>query len=210
MESNNNLVKSNEKMFYDKNSNKTEKERMFNEEYYYAFNSELVKLRGKCKSILSEFNKYSDYENYEPQKTRLDKLLGSYGDNVYIEPPFFCDYGFNIHVGKNFYANFDCVILDGAEVRIGDNVMLAPRVQILTATHPINAKERIEGLEYSKKIFIGNNVWIGAGAIILPGIRIGNNSVVGAGSVITKDVPDDVVVAGNPGKIIRKIENPES
>lgn len=136
----------------------------------------------------------------------LLELLGSTGNYFYIEPTFRCDYGYNIHIGENFYANFDCVMLDVCEIRIGDNCFLAPGVHIYTATHPLNAQERISGAEYGKPVTIGDNVWIGGRAVINPGVKIGNNSVIASGAVVTKDVQDNVVVGGNPAKIIKHIE----
>lgn len=122
-----------------------------------------------------------------------------------MKPTFRCDYGYNIHVGENFFANYDCVILDVCQVTIGDNCMLAPRVCIYTATHPLDAPTRISGLEYGREVKIGDNVWIGGSAVIVPGVTIGNNVVIAAGAVVTKDVPDNVVVGGNPAKIIKHL-----
>ena len=127
---------------------------------------------------------------------------------VYLEPPFRCDYGSNIKLGKNFYANFNCVVLDMAEVTIGDNVLFAPNVQVLTAGHPLDVKSRDdEGVEFSTPISIGDYAWIGAGVIICPGVNIGKNSVIGAGGVVTKDVPDNVVAVGNPCRVLKPIDN---
>lgn len=136
----------------------------------------------------------------------LKELFGSTGGKLHIEPTFRCDYGYNIHVGENFYANYDCVFLDVCEIQIGDNCFVAPGVHIYTATHPINANERISGAEYGISVNIGDNVWIGGRAIINPGVKIGNNVVIASGAVVTKDVPDNVVVGGNPAKLIKRIE----
>ena len=125
--------------------------------------------------------------------------------DAYITPPFFCDYGWNINLGRNVYFNVNCVILDVARVNIGDNVLLGPAVQIYTPLHPMAAAERRSGLEYARPVSIGDDVWIGGGAIICPGVSIGPRSVVGAGSVVVKDVPADVLVAGNPARIIRSL-----
>lgn len=126
---------------------------------------------------------------------------------AYLEPPFRCDYGANITLGKNFYANFNCVVLDVAPVVIGDNVLFAPNVQIYTAGHPLDVKSRVEeGIEFGTPITIGNNVWLGGGVIVCPGVTIGDNSVIGAGSVVTKDVPANVVAAGNPCRVIRTLD----
>ena len=133
-------------------------------------------------------------------------LLGSTGKLVYMEPTIRFDYGYNTHVGENFFANFDCTILDVCEVRFGDNCMLGPSVQIYTATHPLHPVERNSGEEYAKPITIGNNVWIGGNAVINPGVRVGDNAIVAAGAVVVKDVPANVVVGGNPARVIKEIE----
>tara|TARA_R110002049_G_scaffold72490_7_gene187564 strand:- start:150834 stop:151367 length:534 start_codon:yes stop_codon:yes gene_type:complete len=140
----------------------------------------------------------------ERRRSILNELLGSGGDSVWLEPPFRCDYGTNIYLGEKVYFNFDCVILDVCEVRIGNNVFVAPGVHIYAATHPVDAALR-RTQELGKPVTIGNDVWIGGKAIICPGVTIGDGSVIGAGSVVTKDVPPDVVVAGNPAKVIRKL-----
>jgi maltose O-acetyltransferase len=152
----------------------------------------------------------AQYRNTDPTEidTRyalLGELLGGVGKSVEIEPPFFCDYGSNIYLGENFYANFNCVILDPAEVRIGDNVFLGPGVHLYTAYHPLDPTERNSGYESAKPIWIGNSVWIGGGAIIQPGVRIGENVTIGAGSVVTRDIPSNVVAAGVPCRVIREL-----
>lgn len=134
----------------------------------------------------------------------LKELFGSGGDTVCLEPPFRCDYGTNIYLGEKVYFNFDCVILDVCEVRIGNNVFIAPGVHIYAATHPLDAELR-RTQEFGKPVTIGNDVWIGGKAVICPGVTVGDRSVIGAGSVVTKDVPSDVVVAGNPAKVIRRL-----
>ncbi|WP_028390893.1 sugar O-acetyltransferase [Bacillus cihuensis] len=184
---------------------KTEKEKMLNGELYNAADTELIRERLDARRLTRLYNQTIETEASERTEI-LKELLGSTGDHLIIEPNFKCDYGYNIHVGENFYANFDCVILDVCEVRIGDNCFIAPGVHIYTAAHPLNPHERIAGPEFGKAVTIGNNVWIGGRAIINPGIRVGNNVVIASGAVVTKDVPDNVVVGGNPAKIIKQIE----
>ena len=147
---------------------------------------------------------FSLFGKIERRREILEELLGQVGENIFIEPTFKCDYGYNIKVGDNFYANFDCVILDVCPVNIGKNVFLAPGVHIYTATHPLDAEERCSGAEYGKPVTIGDNVWLGGRSVIAPGVTIGNNVVVAAGAVVVKDVPDNVVVGGNPAKIIKE------
>ncbi len=136
----------------------------------------------------------------------MRRILGHVEDSILIEQPFFCDYGYNISVGKNFYANFNLVILDGAKVTFGDNVFIAPNCGFHTAGHPIDPVERNKGLEYARPITVGNNVWIGASVTVLPGVTIGDNCVIGAGSVVTKDITAGSVAVGNPCRVIRKID----
>ncbi|WP_257350752.1 maltose acetyltransferase domain-containing protein [Pseudalkalibacillus decolorationis] len=185
-------------------SQRSEKEKMLNGELYVAWDEELTKDRELARQLTRLFNETIETE-YGRRTELLKELLGSTGTVVNIEPSFKCDYGFNIHVGENFYANFDCVILDVCEVRFGDNCMLGPGVHIYTATHPLNAVERNTGREYGKPVVIGNNVWIGGKAVITPGVRIGDDVVIASGAVVTKDVPANVVVGGNPAKIIKQL-----
>lgn len=184
---------------------KTEKEKMLNGELYQAMDPILTNERLNARRLSRLFNQTIETEHTERNKI-LKELFGSTGDNLYIEPTFRCDYGYNIHVGKNFYANFDCVFLDVCEILIGDNCFIAPGVHIYTATHPLNAMERISGVEYGKPVKIGHNVWIGGRSVINPGVTIGNNVVIASGAVVTKDVPDNVVVGGNPAKVIKQID----
>ncbi|KKK36306.1 acetyltransferase [Mesobacillus campisalis] len=184
---------------------KTEKQKMMNGEMYNPADPELVKDRENARRQVRLFNQSLETET-ETRANLLKSLFGSTGENINIEPSFRCDYGYNIHTGENFYANFDCIILDVCEVRFGDNCMLAPGVHIYTATHPLHPDVRNSGREYGKPVIIGNNVWIGGGAIINPGVRIGDNAVIASGAVVTKDVPENVVVGGNPAKIIRQID----
>ena len=183
----------------------TEKEKMISSLPYNANDPELVALRRDVRIKLADYNLAKGYDAAELNKT-LKTILGEAGANSWIEPPFYCDYGFNIKAGKDFYMNFDCVILDVAEVIIGDNVMCGPKVQLLTATHSLNAEERnFSGTELGKPITIGNRVWIGAGVIVCPGVTIGDEAVIGAGSVVTRDVPAKVFAAGNPCRVIKDI-----
>ena len=140
------------------------------------------------------------------RKALIRQLLGKTGENFEIRSPFQCDYGYNIEVGENFYMNFNCVILDGAKVTFGDNVFVAPGCGFYTAGHPLDAETRNKGLEYALPIRVGNNVWIGGNVIVLPGVSIGDNCVIGAGSVVTKDIPSGAVAAGNPCRVLRRIE----
>jgi len=184
---------------------KTEKEKMLNGELYNPTSPELVKGRENARRLTRLFNHSLETEG--AVRTELLKVLfGSTGESIYIEPNFRCDYGCNLHVGENFYANFDCVFLDVCEIRIGENCFIAPGVHIYTATHPIDPRERISGTEFGKPVTIGDNVWIGGRAVINPGVKIGNNVVIASGAVVTKDVPDNVVIGGNPAKIIKQIE----
>jgi maltose O-acetyltransferase len=184
---------------------KTEKEKMLNGELYLGSDLELRKEFLNARRLTRLFNQTLETE-VDKRTELLKELFGSTGENLFIEPTFRCDYGYNTYIGENFYANFDCVFLDVCEIRIGDNCFLAPGVHIYTATHPLNAKVRITGLEYGKPVKIGHNVWIGGRSVINPGVTIGNNVVVASGSVVTKDVPDNVLVGGNPARIIKQIE----
>lgn len=182
---------------------KTEKEKMLAGEMYNPADYELAKDRKNSRRLVRIYNQ--TLEDDEDKRIKLLKeLLGATGKNVYMEPNIRFDYGYNTYIGENFYANFDCTILDVCEVRFGDNCMLGPRVQIYTATHPLNPFERNSGKEYAKPITIGNNVWIGGGAIINPGVTIDDNVVIASGAVIIKDVPKNVVVGGNPAKVIKE------
>ncbi len=184
----------------------TEKEKMLSGELYNPMDAVLSKERVDARIKFQRINNLSDKEKKERNKL-LKELIGEFDKNFFIEPPFYCDYGYNIKLGKNVFMNFNCCILDVAEVKIGNNVLIGPNVQLYTAVHPIDIKKRNSWLEYAKPISIGNNVWIGGGAIINPGVTIGNGAVIGSGSVVTKDIPENVVVAGNPARIIKTIDN---
>ncbi|QSX23877.1 sugar O-acetyltransferase [Priestia megaterium] len=185
---------------------KTEKKKMLDGEMYNPADAQLVKDRENARRQVRIYNETLENEG-EKRTQLLKELFGSTGENVHVEPNIRVDYGYNIFVGENFSANFDCTILDVCEVRFGDNCMLAPGVQIYTATHPLHPTERNSGKEYAKTITFGNNVWIGGSAVINPGVTVGDNVVIASGSVVTKDVPNNVVVGGNPAKIIKKIGN---
>ncbi|MCK6256461.1 acetyltransferase [Fictibacillus sp. KIGAM418] len=184
---------------------RTEKEKMIAGEMYLAGDPELINERQAARKLTRIYNQTVETDD-EQRVFLLKQLFGSTKKNLYIEPAFRCDYGYNIHVGENFYANFDCVILDICEVRIGDNCLLAPGVHIYTATHPLHPVERNSGSEFGKPVTIGDNVWIGGRAVINPGVTIGDNAIIASGAVVTKDVPANVAVGGNPARIIKTIE----
>ena len=182
---------------------KTEKEKMLNEELYNANDEELLNLRQKARNLIFEFNN-SHPNELNKRKDLLQKIFNTKND-FFIEPPLHVDYGINTKIGDGTFFNFNCIILDVCNVEIGEKCLIAPNVSILTATHPIDPKIRLTGLELCKKIKIGNNVWLGGGCIICPGVKIGNNVTIGAGSVVNKNIPDNSVAVGNPIKIIKKV-----
>ncbi len=184
---------------------KTEKEKMISGGLYNPLDPQLVAERRRARDLTHALNGTRDEEK-EKRRQILRELIGTAGDNLWIEPPFYCDYGSNITLGKNVFFNFNCVVLDVAPVTIGDNVLFAPAVQIYAATHPVDYQERQSGLEAGKPIVIGSDVWVGGGTIICPGVTIGSRSVIGAGSVVTRDIPDGVFAAGNPCRVIRNLE----
>lgn len=178
--------------------------RMLSGELYMAEGEELGKIRDNMLDKLYQYN-HAHYNNHKLRDELIKEILGGYKDKLKITPPVYFDYGKHTFVGKNFYANFDCIFLDVNTITIGDNVMFGPRVGLYTAGHPIDKDIRITGLEYGLPITIGNNVWIGGNVVVMPGVHIGNNTIIGSGSVVTKDIPSDVIAAGNPCKVIRKI-----
>ena len=182
---------------------KSEKEKLLNEEYYDASGEELTKEREYAKDLCYDYNRTRPSEK-EKLKNIIKKLFKSTGENYKINPPFFCDYGYNISIGENFHANYNLIILDVCEVTIGNNVFIGPNVGIYTAGHPVDVELRNNGVEYGKKIKIGNNVWIGGNVCILPGVTIGDNVTIGAGSVVTKNIPSNVTAFGNPCKVHKK------
>lgn len=181
-----------------------QKERMLSGLPYKAWLDGLSEERLDLRLKIHKFNSCSP-DKKDEMKTMIKDILGKSGNEVFIEPPFHCDYGKNIEVGENFYANFNCVILDVGKVKIGNNVMFAPNVSLYTAGHPIHPKSRNSGYEYGIEITIGDNVWLGGNVVVNPGVHIGNNVVIGSGSVVTKDIPDNVIAAGNPCRVIREI-----
>lgn len=183
---------------------KTEKEKMLANELYLASDTELATENRQAFHLTRLYNGVAA-EDPEQRSQILRELFGKVGKNIQIVPPFHCDYGRNIYVGDNFYMNYGCVILDCNTVHVGDSVLCGPYVQIYTAYHPVDPTVRLTGLELAAPITIGNNVWIGGGVIICPGVAIGDNVTIGAGSVVTKDIPANVVAVGNPCKVIRQL-----
>ncbi|MGM1049069.1 MAG: sugar O-acetyltransferase [Bacillota bacterium] len=182
----------------------TEKEKMLAGLAYKAFGEELLGERQRAKEILFDYNALSPSE-IEKRDSLLKQLLGQTGTNFFIEPPFRCDYGYNISIGEQFYSNYNFTVLDCNRVTIGDHVFIGPNVSIFTAGHAIDPEMRAAEVEFAYPIHIGNRVWIGGGAIINPGVTIGDNSIIGSGSVVTKDIPANVIAAGNPCRVIRAI-----
>lgn len=183
---------------------KTEKQKMLSGELYLANDPELTEEHQRAFRLIRLYNATTETE-LEERQNLLKELFGKVGKNAVITPPFYCDYGSHIYAGDNFYMNFGCVILDCNTVDIGDNVLCAPYVQIYTAHHPIDPTIRLTGKELATPVKIGNNVWIGGGAIICPGVTIGDNTTIGAGSVVTKDIPANVVAVGNPCRVVREL-----
>ena len=178
---------------------------MLSGKLYLAQDPELKRDMAKAKKIIRLFNQSTE-EQPDYRIELLKELFAKTGENLHIEPPFYCDYGCNISLGDNFYANHDCLILDVCKVKIGNFVFFGPRVNIYTAGHPIDAEIRNSLLEFGKPVTIGDNVWIGGNVVINPGISIGDNVIIGSGSVVTKNIPDNVIAAGNPCKVLRKID----
>ena len=184
----------------------SEKEKMLAGELYDAnYNKDLMEDRNKIKDKCFEYNniKPSDIEN---RKKIMKTILGKTKENFLIEQPFMCDYGYNIEIGENFYSNHNLVILDANKVKFGDNVFIAPNCGFYTSGHQLDYETRNKGLEYAKPITVGDNVWIGGNAIVLPGVTIGNNVVIGAGSVVNKDIPSNVVAVGSPCKVVKELK----
>lgn len=174
-------------------------------EIYDANNDlQLIAERDHCKEICFEFNHTRPSEK-ERRREMVEKLFGKVGTSFLVEQPFYCDYGYNIEIGENFFSNYNLVILDEAKVSFGKNVFIAPNCSFYTAGHPLDAEQRNKGLEYARPIIIGNNVWIGGGVTVLPGVTIGDNTTIAAGSIVVKDIPANVLAGGNPCRIIRHL-----
>ena len=182
---------------------RTEREKMLAGELYDPLDPELVAARERARDLCQDLNATRERDQ-EARRGILKALFGRGGESVWMQPPFFCDYGSNILLGERVFFNFNCVVLDVCVVKVGDFTLFGPAVQIYTATHPMNAALRRKQ-EFAKPIEIGSDVWVGGGAIICPGVKIGSKAVIGAGSVVTKDIPDGVFAAGNPCRVIREI-----
>ena len=185
----------------------TEKEKMLAGLIYDAnYDKDLLAEREKCKDLCYDFNHLLP-SNAEKQRELIKRLLGYIKGSFVITAPFWCDYGYNIEIGENFYTNHNCVFLDAAKITFGDNVFIAPNCCFSTAGHPIDSERRNKGLEFARPIKVGSNVWFGAGVTVLPGVSIGDDTVIGAGSVVTKNIPGGVVAVGNPCRVIRDIND---
>lgn len=185
----------------------SEKEKMLAGELYDAnYNKELAVERQKAKNLCYEYNQVKPSNQQEKNKI-MKEILGKTKGDFLIEQPFMCDYGYNIEIGENFYANHNLIILDGNKVKFGDNVFIAPNCAFYTAGHPLDPTLRNQGLEYAKPIEVGNNVWIGGNVVVLPGVKIGDNCVIGAGSVVVKDIPQNSIAVGNPCKVMKTIKD---
>jgi maltose O-acetyltransferase len=185
------------------NNMRSERQKMLAGELYDAFDLELVAARERARDLCQDLNVTREREQ-DIRRGILTELFGSGGDSVWMQPPFYCDYGSNVYLGDRVYFNFNCVILDVCEVRIGDFCFFGPAVQIYTASHPMNSQLR-RNQEFGRPVSIGSDVWVGGGSIICPGVTIGSKTVIGAGSVVTRDVPDGVVAVGNPCRVLREI-----
>ena len=182
---------------------RTEREKMLAGELYDPLDPELVRARTRARDLCRALNATGDADESE-RRPLLEQLFAEGGDTVWMQPPFYCDYGSNIHLGTRVFFNFNCVVLDVCAVRIGDYTLFGPGVQVLTPLHPIDAAARRER-EFGKPVEIGADVWVGGGALILAGVRIGSRAVIGAGSVVTRDFPEAVFAAGNPCRVIRSV-----
>ena len=180
-------------------------QKMLDGEEHLDYDPQLVVMRRRCRKLLDSFNRSE--EDWPQKKQLLEELFERpLGDDFYIQSPFYCDYGVNISIGRNFEANFNVVMLDCGRIDIGDNVFIAPAVQIYTVFHPLERHRRAERYIATRPVSIGNDVWLGGGSIVLPGVSIGDNCVIGAGSVVTKDIPANSIAVGNPCKVIRQLD----
>ncbi len=190
----------------DENCQKTNLERLRDCEPFWNSDEEIKAIKKRARALADTFNATTEDE----PKRRLEllqELLGDCTEDIFIRPPFHCDYGFNIHVGKNFFANYQCIMLDAAPIHIGDNCLMGPQTCLYTVNHPMDAATRVANYVYGEPITIGDNVWFGGNCVVLSGVTIGNNAVIGAGSIVTSDIPDNAVAAGNPARILRYIDN---
>ncbi|MDF9796817.1 maltose O-acetyltransferase [Catalinimonas alkaloidigena] len=185
---------------------KTEKEKMLAGELYDPLDPQLVEERMRTRLLIKELND-SREDEVDARNRILKELIPHAGEGLWLQPPFYCDYGSNMIVGERVFFNFNCIVLDVMEVKIGSRTLFGPNAQVYTATHPTNYKERSSGVEFAKPISIGEDVWVGGSAIICPGVSIGDRTIIGAGSVVTKDIPSDVFAAGNPCKVIRELNH---
>lgn len=183
---------------------KTEKEKMLDGELYDPIDQQLSDERTRTRLLIKDLNDTRE-DQVEERSHIIRKLIPNAGVDLWLQPPFYCDYGSNMEVGDKVFFNFNCVVLDVTYVKIGSRTLFGPNVQIYTATHPLNHEERASGLEFAKPILIGEDVWVGGSAIICPGVTIGDRAVIGAGSVVTRDISSDVFAAGNPCKVIRHL-----
>jgi maltose O-acetyltransferase len=181
---------------------KSEKDKMLTGELYRASDPELVRERQRCRWVLQAFNAQQDEDE---RRALLNQLLGGIGSGAFIQPPFACDYGYNLSIGDNVFVNFNTVILDCASVTIGEGTQMGPGVQILAADHPRDPQARRSLLELARPVSIGSNVWIGAAAVVLPGVSVRDDSIIGAGSVVTRDIPSGVVAVGSPCRVVRTL-----
>lgn len=182
----------------------TEREKMLAGELYDPLDPELTRARERARDLCQDLNATREAQQ-EARRHILQELLGAGGDSVWMQPPFYCDYGSNIRLGRKCFFNFNCVVLDVCPVTIGDHTLFGPAVQIYAATHPLNSELR-RTQEFGKPVVIGSDVWVGGGVIICPGVTIGSRSVIGAGSVVTRDIPAGVIAAGNPCRVIREVD----
>lgn len=184
---------------------RTEKEKMLAGELYNPLDEQLTAERTHARLLIKELNDTIE-DQPDIRNNILRQLIPDAGKNLWLQPPFYCDYGYNMQIGDNVFFNFNCVVLDVMKVIIGSRTMLGPNVQLYTATHPVNHRERASGVEYAKPITIGEDVWVGGSVVICPGVTISDRTVIGAGSVVTKNIPSDVFAAGNPCRVIRTLE----